>query len=230
MDHSGVVYVREFDGKAYDFGVVGVDRGTLIMYDKQTGSRWSQLMGEAVSGPMEGKRLAKLPSTMTTWSRWREMHPDTTVYVKPSIDYRPKFTSKTVGDLAAMGDGPLESRDLIVGVEGHVQAKAYPFRRLATGRLVHDTLEDAGILVYLSEDMTSARVFHRSVGEQVMTFTLGEGDHLEDEETGSRWDAMTGEALSGPMKGKRLSPIISTYSLWFAWKKYRPDTVVYGDE
>ena len=87
------MYAREFDGKALAFGVVGVDKGTLIMYDQQTGSRWSQLFGEAVDGPLEGEKLEKLPSIMTTWAKWRALHPETTVYVKPSVEYRARFTS-----------------------------------------------------------------------------------------------------------------------------------------
>jgi hypothetical protein len=70
----------------------------------------------------------------------------------------------------------------------------------------------------------------RSGGGALVTFIAAEGDRLKDQETGSLWSPMSGEALSGPLKGKRLSELVSTYSLWFAWKKYRPDTVVYGGE
>ena len=57
-------------------------RQQLVDYDKQTSSRWSQLFGNAVSGPMKGEQLVKLPSTMTTWAKWKALHPNTTVYVK----------------------------------------------------------------------------------------------------------------------------------------------------
>ncbi len=63
------------------------------MHDAQTKSRWSQLMGEAVSGEMEGRSLEKLPSTMTTWGLWKAIHPDTTVYIKPDTPYRSRFTA-----------------------------------------------------------------------------------------------------------------------------------------
>jgi hypothetical protein len=59
--------------------VVGVKDGTLILCDRQTSSRWSQLLGTAISGEMAGKKLVKLPSVMTTWGRWRRLHPTTTV-------------------------------------------------------------------------------------------------------------------------------------------------------
>ena len=60
------MYDRELEGKEHNFGVVGVDEGTLIMYDDETQSYWSQLIGKAVSGDMEGTQLEKIPSTSAT--------------------------------------------------------------------------------------------------------------------------------------------------------------------
>ena len=222
------MYARKFDGVDYDFGVAGVNEGTLIMYDAQTQSRWSQLQGEATEGAMKGKTLEKLPSTMTTWGQWRELHPETTVYVKRSVEYSPDFTGESFRRIAEGGEGPIEPQDLVVGLEGHVEARAYLVRRLAGDRLVEDEMEGAPILVYLSDDLATAKVYGRTLGERTLTFRLA-GDVLTDVETGSGWNALTGEALSGPLKGKRLQPMISTYALWFAWKKYRPDTVVHGE-
>ncbi len=218
------------DGKNLDFGVIGVEKGTLLMYDQQTRSWWSQLFGEAIRGPMKGSKLVKLPSTMTTWAKWKNLHPDSTVYIKPSIPYKPRFTEKTFARLASHGDGPVENNDLVVGVEGHVAARAYPVRRLARERVVNDTLEKQPIVVFLSEDLATARVLDRSIDEKTFTFAVADGDRLKDTETGSIWNPMTGEAVSGPLKGKRLKAFVSTYSMWFAWKKYRPDTAVYGEK
>ena len=63
------MYAREIDGRTFTFGVSGkLSRNVLIMYDRQTESYWSQLIGEAISGEMIGTRLEFLPSWMTTWS------------------------------------------------------------------------------------------------------------------------------------------------------------------
>ena len=198
------------------------------MYDKQTRSWWSQLFGKAISGPMKDQKLVKLPYTMTTWKKWKALHPDTTVYIKRSIPYRPRFTENQFANLARKADGPVEAADLVVGVEGHVDAKAYLLRHLAQKRVLNDVLENQPIIVFLSEDFATARVLDRSVDGKTLTFALAKGDRLQDKETGSLWDPMTGDALSGSMKGKRLHTFVSTYSLWFAWKKYRPDTELVG--
>jgi hypothetical protein len=225
-----VVYDRTFDGKPFDFGVKGVEGGALLLYDAQTHSLWSQLFGEAVSGKMAGRALTKIPSTLTTWKQWRTLHPRTTVYVKPSEDYVPSFTRETFERMARSGEGPLRPEDLIVGLEGHVEARAYLVRRLARdGRIQHDELEGKPILVYLGNDLATAKAYRRTVDGRVLTFERSTDERLRDVETGSLWDPWTGKALSGPLAGRRLAPIITTQALWFAWHKYRPDTIVHGE-
>lgn len=199
------------------------------MYDQESRSWWSQLFGEAVQGPLVGKKLEKLPSTLTTWGKWKARFPDTTVYVKPETTYRARFTRESVTKLAGR-TGPVENDDLVVGIEGHVQAKAYLLRHLAQNRLLNDTLEDHPVAIFLSEDLATASVVNRTVEDRALTLALTPGDQLTDSETGSVWDPLTGEALDGPMKGQRLRKLTSTYSLWFAWKKYRPDTVLVSGE
>ncbi len=53
---------------------------------------------------------------------------------------------------------------------------------------------------------------------------MGDIARLPPPHTGYLWDPMTGEAVSGSLQGKRLKAFVSTYSLWYAWEKYRPDT------
>lgn len=223
------MYAREFEDEQRHFGVVGVDEGTLILYDEETGSHWSQLFGKAVSGEMEGTRLEKLPSTMTTWKQWKTLHPDTTVYVKRSVPYNARFTKETFEKAANVAPGPARSDDLIVGLEGHVEARAYLLRRLATNRYVEEHFEGAPIAVYLSPDLATAKVFERKVDDRVLSFRLTDGEELEDAQTSSRWNPVTGEAVSGPLVGKKLQSLVSTFAVWFAWQHYRPDTTVRGE-
>ena len=179
---------------------------------------------------MEGTALDKYPSTMTTWRQWRELHPDTTVYIKSSVPYNARFTRQTFDEIANQEAGPIRSEDLIIGLEGHVDARAYLVRRLARQRLLEDEFENAPIVVYLAPDLSTARVYLRTVDDRDLSFTLDGDEQLRDHETGSRWNPVSGEAVSGSLQGKRLQPVISTFSLWFAWEKYRPDTAVRPEE
>lgn len=49
------------------------------MYDRGTGSYWSQVTGEAIRGPLAGRRLSEVPSVVTNWGDWKKLHPDTLV-------------------------------------------------------------------------------------------------------------------------------------------------------
>ena len=57
--------------------------GNPVMYDEATRSYWSQILATAICGPMEGKDLALVPSTLTTWGEWRGDHPDTDLLLPP---------------------------------------------------------------------------------------------------------------------------------------------------
>ncbi|MCP3914831.1 MAG: DUF3179 domain-containing protein [bacterium] len=67
-----------------DFGVSGnLWHGVLVMYDRQSGSFWTQLDGRSIEGDYAGTRLEHVASTFTTWERWKAAHPDTEVLFKP---------------------------------------------------------------------------------------------------------------------------------------------------
>ena len=76
----------QIDGRASTLGVSGMLwRDALLMYDRASSSLWTQITGEAVAGPMKGKKLDELPSEMTTWRVWKAKHPDTLVLDKPPL-------------------------------------------------------------------------------------------------------------------------------------------------
>ncbi|MGV8039445.1 MAG: DUF3179 domain-containing (seleno)protein [Thermoanaerobaculaceae bacterium] len=66
------------------FGVSGLllDSAALLYERAPAGTGeglWSPLLLAAVTGPAAGTALEPLPSTLVTWRRWRDDHPDTTV-------------------------------------------------------------------------------------------------------------------------------------------------------
>ena len=78
--YTGVVYARQVKSTLLTFGVSGkLIMNGLVMYDDETDTLWSQVLGEAVRGPLNGTALEVIPSTQTTLVTWRELHPDTLV-------------------------------------------------------------------------------------------------------------------------------------------------------
>ena len=51
----------------------------MLFFDRQTDSLWSQLLSEAVTGPLAGARLAVLPAENTNWGAWKAAHPESQV-------------------------------------------------------------------------------------------------------------------------------------------------------
>lgn len=222
------------DGEEYTFGVSGkLIMNVLVMYDRRTESLWSQLLGEAVDGPLKGTRLEFLPAWQTTWEDWKTNHPNTLALRKgyfgardPYDNYYQSGSSGVIGQ--AVLDERLYVKEFVVGVEQNGEAVAYPFSVLNDQPVVNDEVGDLPVLVVFNGDTGTGIVFDRRVTGQVLTFQSQRNLELIDAETETRWHGLTGEAMEGPLAGERLARIKSTSSFWFGWKDWFPETRVYG--
>lgn len=90
--NSGLVFVRPtINNKVLEFGVSGrLYKSDLVMYDRQTGSLWSQIEGRAIVGPLAGEaeRLQLLPIDVVPWGSWKQQHPDSLVLARPTYTTR----------------------------------------------------------------------------------------------------------------------------------------------
>jgi hypothetical protein len=80
------VFVSRIDGEDVEFFLQGDDEANApaekkawTLVDGTTASQWN-FQGCAVSGPAQGKCLARVPALKDYWFDWRNYHPDTTVY------------------------------------------------------------------------------------------------------------------------------------------------------
>lgn len=60
--------------------VLSFKRGSDLLVDDETGSRWSPMTGRAVAGPLEGLTLARLPAVSSYWFAWRDFYPRTEIW------------------------------------------------------------------------------------------------------------------------------------------------------
>lgn len=74
----------------FDFAE-GLVEDNLLLVDRETRSLWSQLVGGAVSGPLQGTTLETIPSIQTSWRHWRTRNPGTRVMIVPGEEGRPYF-------------------------------------------------------------------------------------------------------------------------------------------
>lgn len=62
------------------FGVSGdLVNSNLIMYDRATESRWPQILGKAITGPLRAARLEEFRVVWTRWEQWKQKYPATRV-------------------------------------------------------------------------------------------------------------------------------------------------------
>ena len=230
------MYAREIDGQEYTFGVSGkLIMNVLVMYDRQTGTYWSQLLGEAVEGPLKGTRLEYLPSWQTTWAQWRSDHPDTLAIAKSIRDSSDSYQSYYFSSQAGViGETTLDDRlyikEFVIGVDWNGEQVAYPFSQLTVTPVVNDAVGGSSVLVVFQADSATGVVFDRTVDGQMLTFERRGSDlTLTDTETQSTWDGLTGVATDGPLQGTTLARIKSTSAFWFGWKDWFPNTRVYGE-
>lgn len=136
---TGVAFRARLHGERLDFGVSGLlYRDNLLMFDRQSRSLWSQLMGEAVSGPRVGAELQRLPVEHVTWRDWRIRYPETTVLSTATGYWRDygEDPYRSYADAPAPRRGrerlgPLPARARVIGIEMDAAARAYPLAALA---------------------------------------------------------------------------------------------------
>lgn len=231
------MYAREIEGETYTFGVSGkLLRNVLVMYDRETSSEWSQLLGEALTGPLKGTKLELVASSRMTWKEWRERYPNTLALRKPKYTGFDSYDSYYRSDAAglvgeAIRDDRLEIKQLVVGINIADVAIAYPYFELEEAPVVNDAVAERKLLVTFNGETRSIGVFDRELDGQTLTFSELESDteNMRDQETGSTWNRLTGLGIDGPLKGKALTKIPYTSSFWFGWKDNYPNTLVYGE-
>jgi hypothetical protein len=84
------------------------------------------------------------------------------------------------------------------------------------------------VLLLFDERLETLLAYNRTVAGQSLTLTwTDELGLLRDAETGTTWDALSGQAISGPLVGKKLEPESTPLVFWFAWAAFHPETAVY---
>lgn len=224
------------DGRKLSFHLTGINNQNFLMSDEETGSWWQQITGEAVFGPLKGKRLPLVFHDEVSFGIWKREHPGGRV-LRPDNSVPGRVADaeweKQIGQLpvvvpVAAGD-PLKPRELVAGIRLGGAAKAYPFEELRRQSPVLDTLNGVPLLLVVGEDGRSVRAFERTLdGRELSFFARPEVSPLRlvDGETGSEW-SFAGEALSGPLAGRKLAKVYILKDYWFDWKAYNPKSEIY---
>jgi hypothetical protein len=129
---SGIVFGRRQGGKTVKFGVSGLlYKSALVMYDSETKSLWSQILGQAIAGPSTGQALKRIAAVHTTWKEWRQKYPDTQV-----VD----FNTGHARDYAADPYAGYESTEDLYFPVGRLDPRLHPKEQVFGVRSGNDAL------------------------------------------------------------------------------------------
>lgn len=222
---SGRVFTPVVDGRPETFRLVGMDHFNAMLEDAATGSWWRQATGEAVAGPLKGKKLPELPATQTTLREWLTLYPNSLV-MQPDSAFTEEYEhldsyDKGLGRGKLTGTDTLSWRDKswVVGLEVNRISKAYDWNRLKKERVINDQVGEQPVVIALAADTLSFFAFERPSADAVFTLR---NDTLFS--AGNAWNLL-GNVINGTTQP--LKPITAYQEFWHSWSTFHPYTTRY---
>ena len=223
-----------------ELGVSGLLYQTnLMMYDRvDEDSLWPQLARGARCGPKTGQALKMLPAVEMRWDQYKQLFPGALVLLgeEGGVDreyqrypYGPDYRSDH--NLQGVQEGIDERRlpkERVLGVPTASGGIAFPFHEFeALGSHAVVDLPENEMVVFWSGGAEAAMAFRHILDGQRLTFRVSQ-EGIRDEGTGSLWQ-IDGEAVDGPLKGRRLVPVADAHvSYWFGWVAFNPSTTIWS--
>ena len=146
---TGIVYQGEVQGRSLRFGVSGLlYNSDVLLYDRQTDTLWSQILSKGINGPLAGQKLTMIPSSQTSWEKWRKLHPNTKV-LSTKTGFSRDYSRSPYGDYAqnrqtyfpvSAKSRRYHPKERVMGISINGKHKAYPFAELA--KLGRTSLQD----------------------------------------------------------------------------------------
>lgn len=229
------MYARTVAGRTLTFGVSGMlYRDALIMYDRETGTLWSQIDGRAVRGPLLGQTLQAVPSIHATWKQWKALYPASLVLKKDGL-YRSSYEdyNRDRGRLGIFGRrmnrSALPPKERILGVRYNNAATAFVVEDVRRAGVVEAEVGGVPVLLAAFRPDLPLVAFERRVSGRVLAFERSDATEpsLRDKETGSRWRISDGQAVEGALTGERLPRVAAQPAFWFGWFGFFPDSAVW---
>ena len=185
------------------------------MYDQETNSQWSHLLGKAMEGPLKGAVLPVISSSMTEWGAWQQRYPETTVLWMPrsANQFRRGYYRLY--------------RNFVLGVKHRGRVAAWQYSDLMQTPVQNDDLFGDPVVVLMDKETVTPRVYDRRLDDATLEFRAAD-DQIVDTQTGSIWDFMTGRCTDGTYEGRVLKPLAVIPSFRRAWMTFYPNTIILG--
>ena len=216
---TGRVFSPVVDGKVEEFRLVGMDHFNAMFEDATTGTWWRQANGEAIVGPLAGRRLEEIDSRQVSLYQWLQLHP-TSLIMQPdsalasryskSFDYE---TGRSRSALTGSDTASWKEKSWVVGITVNDASRAYDWNRLKREWVVNDTLGGKPIVLALAADTVSFFAFVRPDATPLVT----RNDSLVS--GANAWSFAGRSGTTAP-----LEPLRASQEFWHSWRTFQPET------
>ncbi len=235
---TAIPYNSAVGGQHRTFGTSGlVYRANKLMFDHESYSLWSTLLGKPVIGKLAGSdlKLEALPIVTTRWGEWREKHPNTTVL---SLDtgherdyaegraYREYFSRDDLMFQVTKTDKRLRNKVEILGIllapastTDEEQPLAISARFLKKNPVFQTELAGHPLTV-LTSPAGANRVFNTK--DRRFDRLLKDGRVVDD--TGQTWKVTEDALVSERNSNLLLARVPAHRAFWFGWFAQFPET------
>ncbi len=132
--------------------------------------------------------------------------------------------------MLSAAENKVDSNRLVIGVTNNGEAKAYPIQFLGYHHQVQDTVGGKLMIITYCTVCRTGRVYEPLVNGKPEKFRLVGMDHFnamfEDATTKSWWRQVSGEAITGRLKGQQLPEVFSTQTSLADWLQLNPNSLV----
>jgi hypothetical protein len=132
--------------------------------------------------------------------------------------------------MVSSSENKVDTNRLVIGVANNGETKAYPIQFLGYHHQVQDTVGGKPMIITYCTVCRTGRVYQPLVNGKPEKFRLVGMDHFnamfEDETTKSWWRQVTGEAITGKLKGQQLPEVFSTQTSLADWLYLNPKSLI----
>ncbi|MBW3555206.1 MAG: DUF3179 domain-containing protein [Gemmatimonadetes bacterium] len=192
----------------------------LVMFDRESGSFFSQIAATGLTGEHRGRTLAEVDVTWTTWERWRAAYPRTRVLSERTGHLR-NYTRDPYGRYNPIGGYYAQDRAIFPLM--HSSREHHQKEMVVGGRTSERSV------YFVLADLARERVQSTAHFVAVYDGALGTGyiyaTNGRDAEVSARADGryeIGGRAYAA--NALPLEPVIPIEAFFFAWQAFYPDS------
>jgi len=225
-------------GKLTTFGESGLlYNNNLILYDRRTGSKWSQLKLQAVNGSLIKERPNLSNVIETDWKTWKTLYPNSKILstntgfdrnysVYPYGNYREKqdFFLFPVSPL----NDALPHKERVYAILANTTSTVYRFQNFQNGKAIKQKFDGKNYLVVGNGKLINSFELNASQATLNYSYNSTNSSSFFTDDEGNTWSVF-GKATTGPRTGQVLKGAKSVVSYWFALAAFYPNPIISTD-